>query len=293
MTPEPIDFRLGTAGWSYEDWKGTVYPRPEPPGFSALRFMAGQFDFVEVNTTFYRIPAPGLAEGWLRQVSDCPGFNFWIKLNRSFTHGDGGDAALASAFSLAIAPLREAGKLAGLLAQFPYSFHHGEESLVRIQRLRKKFAGIPLAVEFRHRSWNRDHVLSFLHELNICWTNIDQPRISRSLPLTDNSSRTGVEYLRLHGRNSREWFSGSGRNARYDYDYSTAELKEIADKAASIGKKTSGPVYVSGNNHYKGQAVRNLKTLKEILDAMAPTTGSRVGATVNAKGVRPPAEGES
>jgi len=268
MEPGPVDFRLGTAGWSYEDWKGTVYPVPEPPGFSPLRFMANRFDFIEVNTTFYRIPEPRLAEGWIRQVGDCPDFRFWIKLNRVFTHMDGGDASAASGFARAIAPLRSAGKLAGILAQFPYSFHHNMENRDRLVRLRELFMDTPLAAEFRHRTWNRDQVLCFLHELDICWTNIDQPRISRSLPLTDNSSGSGFEYLRLHGRNSAQWFSGSGRDARYDYDYSDSELKEIAATAMKIGGKSSGPVYISGNNHYKGQAVRNLQALKDILDAM-------------------------
>jgi len=269
MAPAFTDFRFGTAGWSYEDWKGTVYPVPEPPGFSPLRFMADRFDFIEVNTTFYRIPPPRLAEGWSHQVRDHPNFMFWIKLNRGFTHDSGTwDPSLPSAFRSAIAPLEEAGKLAGILAQFPYSFHQTDANQARLSKLREHFPETPLAVEFRHRSWNRDHVLSRLHELDICWTNIDQPRVSRSLPLTENSSRAGFEYLRLHGRNAAEWFSGSGRDARYDYDYSAAELKEIARSAINIGKKSSGSVYISGNNHYKGQAVRNLKALKDILDAM-------------------------
>ncbi|HDP94541.1 MAG TPA: DUF72 domain-containing protein [Candidatus Aminicenantes bacterium] len=269
--PDPrILFRLGTAGWSYADWQGTVYPHPQPPGFSALRFLAEIFDFVEINTTFYRIPSPRLTQGWVQQIRDVSAFQFWVKLNRAFTHENSSDELQSKAFTAAIQPLREAGKLAGILAQYPYSFHCTDANLDRVDRLRDFFRDIPIAVEFRHRTWNRDSTLAFLRNRRLCWTNIDQPRLSRSLPLTSLSTGSGVEYLRLHGRNAAEWFSGSGRDARYDYDYSAAELREIACAAVRTHSRSGSPVFISGNNHYKGQAVRNLKTLKQILEAMMP-----------------------
>lgn len=268
MTDSDLSFRLGTAGWSYADWQGTVYPRPEPPGFSPLRFLAERFDFVEVNTTFYRIPSPRLAQGWVQQVRDVNDFMFWVKLNRGFTHENIADERLNASFNQAIQPLREAGRLAGILAQYPYSFHCTQTNLDRVGRLRDFFRELPVAVEFRHRTWNRDATLAFLRDRGLCWTNIDQPRLSRSLPLTSLSTRSGVEYIRLHGRNAAEWFSGSGRDARYDYDYSVSELTEIARAAVHVGSFSKAPVFISGNNHYKGQAVRNLKTLKQILEAM-------------------------
>lgn len=273
MVSTQANFRFGTAGWSYADWQGVVYPQPQPAGFSPLKFLAEDFDFVEVNTTFYRVPSQRLAQGWVRQVRDRDHFTFWVKLNQAFTHQTHGDEHLASAFKNAVQPLKESDRLAGILAQFPYSFHYQQDNLDRLKRLREWFGQIPLAIEFRHRSWHRDTVLTFLREHRMCWTNIDQPSISSSLPLTSLSSGCGSEYLRLHGRNASEWFSGAGRNARYDYNYSHTELEEIAAAAMRIGQKSSGPVFISGNNHYKGQAVRNLKSLKQIIEGMLSGSG--------------------
>ena len=68
--PEGVFF--GPAGWSYSDWRGTVYPQPPPRGFNALAFIAGRFDFVEVNTSFYRIPGTRLAQGWVCLLYTSP-----------------------------------------------------------------------------------------------------------------------------------------------------------------------------------------------------------------------------
>ena len=57
-----MSIQYGTAGWSYKDWIGTVYPENPGNGFNKLGFISEIFDFVEVNTTFYRIPSPSLSE---------------------------------------------------------------------------------------------------------------------------------------------------------------------------------------------------------------------------------------
>ena len=74
----------------------------------------------------------------------------------------------------------------------------------------------------------------------------------------------GTAYLRLHGRNYKDWFSGQGRDARYDYSYTASELGRLAEVVARL-KEQARKVFVSGNNHYKGSAVKNLLQLKEIL----------------------------
>ena len=257
---------FGPAGWHYADWEGHVFPAPIPPGFSRLAFVAAGFDFVEVNTTFYRIPPPGLASGWVNQVRDIHDFSFWVKLHRTFTHEREAGPGEVSAFHECVAPLREAGLLRGILAQFPYSFHESSENLDWIKQIRESFFDIPLAVEFRHRTWNRDHVLTSFRQSGLTWVNIDQPRVSRSLPLTAYTTHAETAYLRLHGRNSANWFSGAGRDARYDYSYSAGELSGIGDIIRKMAERFSGKIYVSGNNHYKGQALRNLKALKRELN---------------------------
>ena len=61
-------YLIGTAGWSYDDWKGIFYPSPPPPRFNALEHYARHFSLVEVNSTFYAVMPPSNAEKWCRDV---------------------------------------------------------------------------------------------------------------------------------------------------------------------------------------------------------------------------------
>jgi len=255
---------LGPAGWSYADWRGTVYPEPLPARFNQLAYLAAEFDFVEVNTSFYRIPSPVLTRGWVDKTAACPGFEFWLKLHQSFTHERRLEKPVLDDFRDCLQPLAAVGKLSGLLAQFPYSFKRDAPALSYLGELAGHFRSWPLAVEFRHQSWLEDEVLAFFKVNGLVWTNIDQPQISQSLPLTALVTARDTAYLRLHGRNYQDWFSGQGRDARYDYSYSAAELGGLGEVVARL-KEQAKKVFVSGNNHYKGAAVKNLLQLKEIL----------------------------
>ncbi|MCK4763943.1 MAG: DUF72 domain-containing protein [Candidatus Aminicenantes bacterium] len=259
-----MQYSFGTAGWSYKDWRGTVYPEKIPAGFNHLEFLARDFQFVEVNTTFYRIPTLKLTTGWVRKTESLPDFKFWIKVFRDFTHKRVMRPQDVESFKQAIAPLAEAGKLAGVLAQFPYSFKLNSENFAYLNDLTHNFGEYTQAVEFRHNSWEHGDVLDSFVQDGVIWVNIDQPVISLSLGLTDYVTHPGLSYFRLHGRNYGSWFSGAGRDARYDYDYSALELNEIAEKIKKLKEKAK-KIFVSGNNHYKGSAVKNLKELKKIL----------------------------
>ncbi len=268
-SPEGVLY--GPAGWSYPDWRGTVYPEPLPRGFNPLAFLAARFDFVEVNTTFYRIPGERLSQGWVDKTTAFPGFRFWVKLHQSFTHERKLEPEGIAAFRAGLQPLARAGKLAGLLAQFPYSFHHGRESLAFLGDLAVHFSEWPLAVEFRHQDWLEEDVISFFRERGLVWANIDQPQVSRSLCLTALATSADTAYLRLHGRNAAAWFSGQGRDARYDYSYSASELGRLGEAVARL-REQAKRVFVTGNNHYKGAAVRNLEQLKEIVGRRPPSS---------------------
>jgi uncharacterized protein YecE (DUF72 family) len=262
--PAPEGIFFGPAGWSYADWRGTVYPETLPPRFNHLAFLAGQFEFVEVNTSFYRIPSLALTKGWADKTAAFPGFRFWIKLHQSFTHERKLEKPMLDGFRGCLEPLSTAGKLSGLLAQFPYSFKRDAGNLAYLGELAGHFAAWPLAVEFRHQSWLEDDVLDFFRGSGLIWTNIDQPQISQSLVLTALVTARDTAYLRLHGRNYQNWFSGEGRDARYDYSYSASELGRLGEVVARL-KEQARHVFVSGNNHYKGAAVKNLLQLKELL----------------------------
>jgi uncharacterized protein YecE (DUF72 family) len=72
--------RFGTAGWQYRDWEGIVYPNPRPRGFDPLAYLAGFFDLVEINSSFYGPPQHAASRGWLARVADHPDFRLTAKL---------------------------------------------------------------------------------------------------------------------------------------------------------------------------------------------------------------------
>jgi uncharacterized protein YecE (DUF72 family) len=261
ITPK---YFFGTAGWSYKDWEGTVYPSQKPADFNPLAFLSQTFEFVEVNTTFYHIPSINLTTGWGKKTEALGNFNFWIKIYQNFTHKKTLLDDEVKRFNYCLEPLASTGKLAGLLAQFPYSFKFNQPNLNYIIKLGKTFSNYSLAVEFRHNSWNQKAVLDAFRDNELIWVNLDQPVISMSLPATAIVTHPHLSYFRLHGRNHHTWFSNQGRDARYNYDYNTLELNQIAEKVKKISEMAK-KIYISGNNHYKGQAVKNLKELKKIL----------------------------
>ncbi len=255
---------FGTSGWSYKDWAGTVYPEKTPPGFNHLNFIASQFDFVEVNTTFYRIPDPKLVKGWIYKTSGLDNFKFWIKLNRIFTHSRSYSESDVQAFNYSISSLDEGGKMGGLLIQFPYSFKLTDQNLEYLVRLSDKFTNFTKAVEFRHSSWMYSDLFELFEQKGLVWVNIDQPVISQSIPPTSIVTNGEISYFRLHGRNYKSWFSNEGRDERYNYSYSQNELIEISGHI-KIAAKNAKKIVIAGNNHYKGAAVKNLIQLKKIL----------------------------
>ena len=263
--PASDQLNFGTAGWSYKDWAGTVYPQPQQQYFNHLGFLSGQLgmDFVEVNTSFYRIPAENLVQGWLRKTAHLDHFRFWMKLYQDFSHKRLLDPTAVGQFKQSIEPLNRAGKLEGLLAQFPYSFKFNSATFAYIRKLAENFNEYQLAVEFRQNSWNHAEVINFFEQYKLIWVNIDQPVISLSLPLTELVTNPETSYLRLHGRNYKSWFANTGRDARYNYDYSARELGEIAETIKKL-KELAHKIFISGNNHYKGSAVKNLIQLKKM-----------------------------
>jgi len=120
----PGRIHVGTAGWSYPDWKGQVYPKLQPRGFDPLRYLAQSFDAVEVNSTFYRIPDPTMTRRWVQCVADHPPFRFTAKLWQGFTHEGQATAQAEAAFRNALAPLHEAGRPEAAILPFPQRFPH-------------------------------------------------------------------------------------------------------------------------------------------------------------------------
>jgi len=262
------DLYVGTAGWSYDDWQGIVYPRGIPSTFRGLRFLAEHYGFntVELNNTFYRPPKPSYCRAWLEDVEGRPDFSFTVKLWRRFTHEreERWSREEVEVFRKGIAPIIEAGRLGALLVQFPWSFRFNEAGMDWLARLAEEFGDLPLVLEVRSRDWLQHGALDFIAGLGLGFCNIDQPGLRSNVPLTAHAfGRIG--YLRLHGRNREKWFAeGAGRDQRYNYLYGPEELQGIAETARRIARKVER-LYVITNNHYRGQAPANALQLAWML----------------------------
>ncbi|MFI5178011.1 MAG: DUF72 domain-containing protein [Vicinamibacterales bacterium] len=277
---------VGTSGWNYPTgrgtWNGVFYPARRPRGFDELAYYAEHFDTVEVNSTFYRVPEPGLTHSWLRRTPRT--FLFAVKLFQKFTHPDMylahegvSDWDLSRAdidqFRHGIEPIASAGRLAAVLVQFPPSFHAGDETREYLDWLLAAFDDYALAVELRHRSWSdaADDTRARLAAHGAAWALIDEPKfqssIKQSLVLGPGSGP--LTYVRLHGRNAENWWEHDASEDRYDYLYSPTELEPFA-RAAEEAATTSRRVLVYLNNHFSAKAVANAAVLKHQLHQPTP-----------------------
>jgi uncharacterized protein YecE (DUF72 family) len=257
---------IGTAGWSYKDWEGIVYPEEKQTGFHPLTFLASCINIVEVNSTFYRPPALSMSLSWVKKVAGFPEFLFAVKVHQVFTHErknwSGKDA---DGFKLGLEPLRAKGRLASLLFQFPWSFVHSPDHWDYLIRLFKLFSGYPMTVEVRHSSWEDQSFYKLLAEYQVCYCNIDQPVLRNSIKPSALSTISEFSYVRLHGRNYKDWFrEGAGRDERYNYLYAKDELQEWVDRIKELGQKTD-KVFIITNNHYRGQALANALQIKNMV----------------------------
>ena len=162
--------RIGTQGWSYDDWKDVFYP-PGAKQEDRLPFYAQIFDTVELDTTFYHAPKATIARSWARHTPD--GFRFAAKVPRALTHDArlSGVSEMLQAFAKAMEPLGE--KLGPLLVQTPAEFARTDETLRDLDRfLTDAPSGVRLAIEFRNASWHEDAVLDTLrrHGAALAWT---------------------------------------------------------------------------------------------------------------------------
>ena len=254
---------IGTSGWSYEDWRGTVYPAHGR--VDGLTFLAEYFNVIEINSTFYRPPHADAARTWVKKVADRPEFVFTAKLWQRFTHGASPEFTdhEVRTFTEGIEPLAASGKLGAVLAQFSFAFEDHRAARARLKRIAECFGHWPLVLEVRHVSWSKPDALDFILSAGYSLAATDQPRTPRSMP---PMAKGPIGYMRLHGRNRVAWFKkDAGRNERYDYLYTPEEMKSCAEAikhTAANAKKT----YVLANNHFRGQAVVNALQLRAMLE---------------------------
>lgn len=255
---------LGTSGYSFRDWVGPFYPPGTRPA-GMLPHYARSFSAVEINATYYRVPPARVFAGMAERTPS--GFRFTVKLPSAATHERVRDPAVFAAFLAAVAPLEEAGKLHGFLAQFPFSFRPGDDGHAHLRFLRETLADRPVFAEFRHESWARPETFRLLESLGLGFCAADEPRLPGLLPPVVRPTGP-VGYVRFHGRNEAAWWSGDAAS-RYDYLYSDRELAEWATAIRQL-EGHSRDTFVFFNNCHVGQAARNALKMAELLEIPPP-----------------------
>jgi uncharacterized protein YecE (DUF72 family) len=259
--------RVGTCGFSYRDWIGVLYP-PGTKSKDMLEIYAGFFSAVEIDSTYYRVPAPATFAAMAERTPE--GFRFSVKLPGAATHLPADVRALPAEikeFRAALQPLVKSGKFVCGLAQFPNSFKPSAEAERRLRALRKALPKLPLVAEFRHRDWQAHSTLELLAELGIGWCNVDMPHFSKLLRESADAT-SDIGYVRFHGRNYQQWWRPETPDLRYDYTYSAEELEPWVDRVADL-RAASGvrETLAFFNNHRRGQAVRNAEQFRAMLEA--------------------------
>jgi uncharacterized protein YecE (DUF72 family) len=271
--------KIGPAGWSYKDWEGIVYPAQLKRDRHPVEYLAQYFDTIEINSSFYGHVKPEIAGLWCRKARAVnPEFVFTAKLHKSFTHSPVAVIESTSAETIRVTDkdeqlakegldaLANQQMLGALLVQFPVSFKNTNANRDYLEALITRFQQYPLVVEVRHSSWNNEGILRYFAEKGIAFCNIDQPVLGRSLSPTEHVT-SPLAYVRLHGRNYKEWFSDratDSRDARYNYMYSDNELREWKEHIDRIAKR-SQVTFVVTNNHFEGKAVANGLQLKHMI----------------------------
>ena len=253
FTPMGNTVFIGTSGYSYRDWVGPFYP-PGTKQSEYLTLYAEHFNFVELNFSYYSQPEVQLVKNIAERVSRD--FRFSIKAHQSLTHLRESDwKKEASVYRKGIEPLQNAGKLAAVLLQFPYSFHYTRENRTYLGSLCDELEDLPIALEFRSSEWQQESVYGELKHRNIAWVSVDTPALQELPEPIAVATSTELGYIRFHGRNTENWWKGTG-TSRYDYLYSNEELIGWFEKIQKLLKETK-ILLIAFNNHYKAQAVKN------------------------------------
>ncbi len=255
-----IPLKIGTSGYSYEDWRNHFYP-PDIPKGAMLEFYRRYFQTVEINASYYFIPKPQVFK---RMGDKTPAdFEFIVKTNQETTHRRNENEKALESLIEAVKPLIEQQKFKGFLAQFPYSFKNNEKNRRYLAECKQLIGDLPLFVEFRNYTWLTPQLNDFLSGHHIGYVNVDEPPLKGLIP-PQHIVTSDRGYVRFHGRNGNDWWQGKGA-ARYDYEYKKEELQEWLTHLSQIMRKTY-KAYIFFNNHPNGQAVRNARQMIQIIE---------------------------
>ena len=296
------EIRVGTASWTDPTITkgGVFYPRGVTSSEDRLRYYASQFPVVEVDSTYYSLPERAIATLWAERTPDD--FVFHVKAHALMTGQptevarlpapliNSLPAALADKtriyakdlplelydavwthFLDALEPLRAAGKLGGVLLQYPRWFLPTPENKDYLAESAARLAGTPGAVELRNRYWYggadgsgkaTQWTLDMLRDLGLTYVMVDGPQgLESSVPPVAAVTTPALAMVRLHGRRAATWEAAKVSTVeRYRYLYSPEELEAWVpriDEASAQARRTT----VFLNNCYGNYGTTNAREL--------------------------------
>jgi uncharacterized protein YecE (DUF72 family) len=293
---------VGTASWTDKTLLdcGRFYPKGATTAEARLRYYASHFPLVEVDSSYYAMPAPSTAQLWAERTPN--GFVMNVKAFRLFTghqtsptvlHKDirallpaGSKASLYyrelpaeiidelwRRFVEALAPLRAAGRLGLVHFQFPPWVVCNAAGHAHVRECVRRMAGHVVSVEFRHQSWfagrHAASTLAFERELGVVHTVVDGPQgFANSVPPIWEATHPACALLRLHGRNTETWNikGATAASDRFNYDYGQTELGELAARITELALRAAS-THVVFNNNMEDQGQRNAALLMRLLRA--------------------------
>jgi len=291
---------VGTASWSDKSLVNSrkFYPKDVKTPEGRLRYYATRFPVVEVDTSYYAIPLPETVQAWADRTPAR--FTINVKAFRLFTgHATTAKVlppdlrehlpstrkptfylkdlpadlrvALWERYKASLEPLRTADKLGMVHFQFAPWVIRNRDGHAHVRDCIEVMRDYTVSVEFRNKTWfDEAHVgatLAFERELNVVHTVVDGPQgFSNTIPSIWESTHMQYSLVRLHGRNQETWNIKGAKSAseRFNYDYPSTELVEIAAKVERLAPETF-TTHVVMNNNWEDQGQRNAATLIRIL----------------------------
>ena len=271
--------RIGTCSFADEALVKHWYPHGLGPK-DRLRYYAEHFDTVEIDSSYYRLPDAGMSAGWVERTP--PGFLFHVKAFAMMTRhpvrieqlppdlraaadmdergrvshpNEELRAEVFHRFLTGIAPLRDAGKLGGILFQLPPYVVFKDSAFDYLAWAGERLKGFTVLVEFRHRSWleqeNLGQTLAFLKKRGMSLVIVDAPRLETPTVIPTVVELTSdTAYIRFHGRNAATWHHRGGSAAdRFDYLYERAELAEWVEPLRQLRERAPQLFVVFNNNN--------------------------------------------
>ena len=274
---------IGTASWTDPGFIERWYPK-KMAAHERLAWYAQHFEMVEVNSTFYSVPDSRTVERWCAATPND--FTFDVKLHQLFSFHSTNRKLLPPELQRLVhadarGKVTATESLCDALLEFflqPMSILQSAELKPLIHRL----ADWPLAIEFRNRNWVVDAQLTstidFLREHRVGFVNIDAPIADHfSIVPSDLNEVTNFDfsYLRLHGRDAKAYLTGKTVAARFDYDYSDAEVSDVAERSRTLAREAKQVHVVFNNNNLDyapRAAIRLRKALGQSVAALPPQT---------------------